>query len=654
MSPDEIVAQVLEKLEAFHFSLPIEKPEFSLRITFANSYEDLFRNRGLVLDESEIVAATVRRGRTILAAKGGGGKSVMLRRAAIKALQAGMLPFIIDLSQWKTADYVQWQDVQDHHKKNGTPFLIERFSIAHVSSIEFDWLPPTVHKLLIVDGLNEISATVGQQILTSLDDFVKTRLQASVLVADRLTRRDLDDPSRWNLCGIQAMSAEQIIEYGGQPYLSEPSAALLDSPFFLNFALKKKGLTGQRAASTLQFLEGHAELSQEELHLLAQAAFEAYRQNRARTFSYSWLVSKTTVELGEKLIKGGSLSVDKDVAQFSHHLLHDVMVALHVAQLKGDQLTPDVLDVITFQRSSFDVISLILEALPREAVDDFLRRVYDWSLYAAGYALSELEQSSASPSMEIKTVILAMLAEKRFDAVLSTRQRAKDGLLLIGSDQAKRYVDARSFEDIKADICSQDSALGWFREWKANFCRDPAEAVNSSDIEELSVSDSIKGWTLANVLRRATLTAENETSLRALLRVNEPTVRWRAAHALGARPTTTNLECLIKSLDEDSNSDVRYGAARSIAEMARAGHPQLSAAMLDAITERVDRLIVDEKVLRELASALVVVREQAPPGWSSVPLKLARLFYLHSDETEKKGWWIKYAEDVESMYASQS
>ena len=80
--------------------------------------------------------------------------------------------------------------------------------------------------------------------------------------------------------------------------------------------------------------------------------------------------------------------MDGDDASFRHHLIHDYLAALHMAQDRSTW-TPGGFDTITLTASSFDPLAMVLEQLPDPAdADLFLRRIYDWNFYGAAYALA--------------------------------------------------------------------------------------------------------------------------------------------------------------------------------------------------------------------------------------------------------------------------
>jgi hypothetical protein len=64
-----------------------------------------------------------------------------------------------------------------------------------ITDVEF--LPSTVEKLFLLDGLNETPGSTADEILAACDEIASVIVGASVFVTDRLVRRNLDAERRW-------------------------------------------------------------------------------------------------------------------------------------------------------------------------------------------------------------------------------------------------------------------------------------------------------------------------------------------------------------------------------------------------------------------------------------------------------------------------
>jgi hypothetical protein len=260
---EELKASALKVLDSFLAPTPV----FQLNIGWATSYDDLFAKRVRQTPEADVLQTAVAKGRVLLTGRGGGGKSCMLRRIARQALDQGVVPVLVDLRNWTGADYQKWVLWTASGLGEGAAYLFEHFASPPTSLLALDLLPPNIKKLLIVDGLNEISGPVGQQILTLLDDVVRDQIGTSVIVSDRLVRRELPSQHRWALGHVLPLSQEEIAKhYASIDTASASDRETLSSPYFLDVAIKN-GLRGTgRAQWNEVFLKEHGvSLSDDEL-----------------------------------------------------------------------------------------------------------------------------------------------------------------------------------------------------------------------------------------------------------------------------------------------------------------------------------------------------------------------------------------------------
>lgn len=156
--------------------LPLHRPPFCIDIGWAENYDQLFAGNTETTSESQVLVRTLAKGRCIIVGRGGGGKTQLLYRTMRAAGHQGALPVLIDLKLWTQADYPRWKEWIASDIGAGASYLLARFSQPRVDALVLDYLPPPTVKLLIVDGLNEIAAPVGQEILVALDEIARDRL----------------------------------------------------------------------------------------------------------------------------------------------------------------------------------------------------------------------------------------------------------------------------------------------------------------------------------------------------------------------------------------------------------------------------------------------------------------------------------------------
>src|SRR5712664_1140027 len=140
------IARAVEELQ-------VPKPEFSINIGWAQSYEELFA--GHLISESDISSLSntaMKKGFVVLTGKGGGAKTVIVFRLAKHALKSGALPIVISLKDWTGKDYGNWDAADSQSAK--VDFLLGRFGLVSFSSLDLEGVPPHVIRLILVDGLN--------------------------------------------------------------------------------------------------------------------------------------------------------------------------------------------------------------------------------------------------------------------------------------------------------------------------------------------------------------------------------------------------------------------------------------------------------------------------------------------------------------------
>jgi hypothetical protein len=229
---------------------------------------------------------------------------------------------------------------------------------------------------------------------------------------------------------------------------------LLESPFFLDKAIQGGAVGANLADQIGRYFSGHVQLSDEQLNAASAGAYEMYRRSAgSRTFDLATLQMCTPGNVVEGMLHSGVIMSDDEGAHFAHHLFHDYLAARHLSRTPA-LWSYEAFNAISFNASSFDAISLVLQFLPPLHGDDFVRKVYDWNPYAAAYAISDLEGDQVSGDM--KFVIAAMLAERLRDIFVRTVERSADALSILGTIEALNLRDA----DFSA-VLSLQAPLHW-------------------------------------------------------------------------------------------------------------------------------------------------------------------------------------------------
>ncbi|KAK0360135.1 hypothetical protein LTR94_028490, partial [Friedmanniomyces endolithicus] len=278
--------------------------------------------------------------------------------------------------------------------------------------------------------------------------------------------------------------------------------------------------------------------------------------------------------------------------------------------------------------NSFDAVAFALEELQADAKDEFLRAVYDWNPYAAGYALAEVEEiAPANISHALRTIILAMLAEKKFDRHYLSARKALDALELFSDEAAVAMRNAGSRDELIGAVSAEPEHSELFGQWQALFTIPSGSIASDGTVDALAEDDSIIGWTAANVLKRLSLTAEQVDLIVGVAHNERAVIRWRACHVMGSTTDEKFRETLVERLVDDPDENVRYGAIRSLVELG--SHSSESASRLVADLEPLlDKIAESPRVMTELKRAVFLSKGCIPEKWST---EISRLFYARSE-----------------------
>lgn len=604
------------------------EPRFTFELGHATDYARLLAGEDLSrATEEDLWTAATTSGRLLLLGDGGSGKTSLLGRLWQTAHDREAFAVWVDLRNASGVLAHEWNSINEDSWS--AELLLQKLGVPRVGEQELELAAGHAPLLILIDGINEVTNPVAERLLQTADYLARSHPRLGVVVTDRLVRRESVSP-RWKLMRVTAARDGETSH--------EP---LLRNAFFLNLALSEN-LEGPTANGAVRaYLQEHAGLTPEELANASYAAAKAYENRESRVFEIEAFTRDAGYDVGEKLRVAGALTVHDNVASFEHQLIHDSLAAQWLAE-NPETWTARWLNAMTFQASSFDVLALALESLADEdLVDSFVRRVYDWNYYGAAYAMSraqELGGANVSPTMRL--ALLAMLAERQWDPIVATVDRVQDGLRLIGDATAERMLSAVAFHDVKDLVAATAPSDQAFEAWRLLFLR---ESDNGDEelVERLREEDSLLGWTAANVLRR---TSPSDTMIDRVVELAESdssVVRWRSAHVLGAWPDVRSHLSLRSHLLDDSDQLVRYGAVRSLIDLA-AIDPSLCDDIMPWLAERAWRLPEPSaQVLSELERALV--RDPMPAGWIASVSDVVNELFAHSVDDRQRERWRRLA-----------
>ncbi|MBA2950354.1 hypothetical protein [Streptomyces himalayensis] len=601
-------------------------PPFKYPIIVGRDFDDILSGKGQIFTLREFIRLAHSKGRVLLQARGGAGKSVTLSKIAKSAASAG-----IRVSEVSVLSALAQAGAR--HESNSAlgiaDSLMETATSASGSSKE---------SLILIDGLNEVSSDMAPAVLDAVDELALRDLQLGAIVTDRLVRRDLS--GRWGLATLGPVPERVQRKLLGERYDSALHE-LSSIPYYLD-RLHSSNLETKSIRSDFHrgFFLGHS-ISHDELEVLCEAAFSQYETTSSRELLVDKFIDDIGKEIWNKLVRDQIIVEDGSAPRFSHHLLHDYLAASYLAK-HPELWARKGFDIVTFRAASFDVLAMVLEQCPSQA-DDLLLKVYDWNLYAAAYLLAEDRMGARQVSEDLEVAILSLLAEKRFDRIIATSTQVSDALRVHPSELAHLLLRAPGVDAI-TDFVAQRQFLDFLQAWQRTFIRKRNDPSGPADIDTLQSEDPLLGWTTAAVIRRSRVSDEHLQKIRKLLGLSHPQpVRWRAAHTLGAFPATEVVDDLVSCFLREKDLWVNYGVVRSLIEVAAAGSTDLRERIFERMSnvDFVSEINQQEALKREVERALVI--RTPPEDWPEFAGLLIEQLWALSESVEAQDRWRRVA-----------
>ncbi len=279
-----------------------------------------------------------------------------------------------------------------------------------------------------------------------------------------------------------------------------------------------------------------------------------------------------------------------------------------------------------------------------------MRCLYDWNAYSAAYSVAEATQTGSRISDHMLCIVLSVLAERRWDVIKGTAQQAEDALRLFPSRIHREFTQAADLEQVFQIVEGRRYEVPEFMSWRRLFTKRTNEKASADEIELITAADSVIGWTVANVLKRCKVSTAQQSRLLDISRTASPTVRWRIAHAIGSHPSSINMEFLVSLIESDEDRWVRYGAVRSLLEMAALGSMTLRERIFAVLRTRINRLSLDGKIQGQLRRSLFIRKEKAPPDWARLAFGVMTLLYDSAATPKDRSRLEQQALDVKREY----
>lgn len=517
-----------------------------------------------------------------LKGQAGSGKSEIVRRMAQSQVADGIVTVFVNLK-------VHGQDIKkglSNSKELSTKEKIDVILKASIVPCNMEQIEKFERPFcLIIDGINEVSFgdlenPTPKTIIQALDDYVQSNSNASVVVTDRPTKRDFFDGwKEINILRIDDDEAKSVIDgkFGNDTYenLSSTTRQILGTAFFLNLSLKRKNPNMVSRGETMyDFLRDVTKLSDEELDNFSEFLFETSKVSQGLEFSIPTLSSEFE-NIAKKLQSSGILNGGNEESTLEHQLEHEYLFSRYLLN-HSSEWNGNTFDLVTLNANSFEAINMAFEQITdRKLADSFLLKLYDWNLSAT---INAVKGNSGigidNYSQEIVAAILALANLKRFDKSFYTASYATETLECIDHPMMKELIKTKNLNDIIAITDQLTSSYDWFDVWKDLFKFDRTSSAPEETVNLIRAPISLLGWTASNVLKDCLLSEQNQLQLRTIYHASDSgnmihnTRRWRVIHSLGSFPSEKNSELLLHALLTSNHYWVRYGAARSLIEMA--------------------------------------------------------------------------------------
>jgi hypothetical protein len=544
----------------------------------------------------------------LLHAPGGGGKSSFLAELVLSAADSDLVPFYLDFSKSSEIE----SDTADARSQLKEWFnQLEAFG--DVDAL-LDLAKPSgnLRPLLVIDSFNQATRQWREALETITRLSNQALAGASIIVADRMADRGpAMNVFRQAIIPPLAPSAYREVLGGGAfgTIRDDPEwSAILASPMFLNLLLLASTDGSEspirvpgRMQILIRYFRKTCGFTSADLKLVADFAYEVYQRRQQTAIPKEDLKAfyeGAGAPIKQRVEDKGLIHDLGQDSEFRHQILHDALAALKVASATEREeeilLRAPAFEIVSLGTASQDAIELAVEALqypedllakrlrPLEA-REFLAAVFDWNYWITLQCVASFDRRGVSPLPRwFRHAIYAHNLGRRFDPFLHTAVRAEQLRLLIPNSPDLTYFDATTRADFDNAVSQAIRGVAEADEGEENYKNEWLEVYlwsrqwNAAALEPLW-GDPLLSWTAANGIRRSDIPEDITDDLIRIYRISRNTsdsapkaamFRWRIAHALGkCHPKALDALAGI-CFDQFEDPSVRYGAIRSLIELA--------------------------------------------------------------------------------------
>jgi hypothetical protein len=240
---------------------------FDYKLVAADNFDDLLTRHGMVAETESALSLVMSKGRSLIQARGGEGKSTLANRLVAQA--------IADQGQGLFLRSLDWANVLStstggSNAASELAILIGQHSIAS-----------TKDALIVIDGVNEVSRDLSERVIEAADLVAARNPRWSFVLTDRLHRRDLalSDWALFTLTQVSPGLVRQLVPGSS----AGVTTAILQNPFYLDRATQGNLGSATRASQHEEYLRIHSSVEGDDLASLGAFAFAQYSERATRS-----------------------------------------------------------------------------------------------------------------------------------------------------------------------------------------------------------------------------------------------------------------------------------------------------------------------------------------------------------------------------------
>lgn len=570
---------------------------------------------------------------------GGFGKTSFLAQTSILFLQQQIPVYWLELKK-----ITQGFNVDG---KLSFPKLFNQTTIIHSYDHFRKQLQSKNELVLIIDGINEIYENILLALSDMVDGLCRKYKGLRVFLSIRQIPNGFSKELKVsNYATIDLLKSTEVDEFLNHKFIKSSSRnQILRIPFFLDIYMQLSTPVEMKKGRTLLFRKYFSVfvgLTLVETENLSRICYFSYEKNKSINISKDYFHGEYN-EILDKLSKAGIIDtmedIDSSVVRFKHQLYHDYLVGVYIAK-EGQRCNHEIFDHCTFRAKNIEPLSFAIELIDEKDAESFLIAIYDWNYRSISECLAQLKvfNYDLKLSNDMAFVLQVKNAEKLLDIFEETISSAYINFKQLNYNIGIALDKLKDFKEIDKCIETYNPSASLFKEWKALYLIISNDQINHKSWN-LYKSNPIISWTFSNIIKRISLSYVQQMELRALFYFSEDaSVQWKIVHSIGAYDSKENVTLLVEALKGSENVWVKYGAIRSLLEIAY-NSIQLRNEIFAWLHDNMN-VLTNEIVINEIRKSLLI--RNANKEWYCKAIEFAQGIYdnYSFSHVEKDLWEI--------------